>query len=303
MVLLSPGLALVLFGVSMIPQTGTVTATKVIVPIIVGGLLVLAFIPWALNPRNRHPLVDLRLFGNKEMTVAVLTLSLFCIAFFGAGLLFPQYYQFVRSEDALHAGLLLAPQGIGAMVTMPIAGTLADRIGPGKIVMTGITVIVVGMAMFSTLDESTPYWFLLLSLFIMGLGMGCTMMPVFAAAQATLREHTIARGSTLVNIVQQVAASIGTAIFTVLLTNGIKDHPTTAGAYVGTLQKVDPDNPDPALLATLEKLKPSALPDLAAVFGHTFLVATVMVAFCLVPAFFLPRSKSAHGDAAPTVLH
>ncbi|MFT4082637.1 MAG: DHA2 family efflux MFS transporter permease subunit [Nocardioides sp.] len=303
MLLLSPGLAVLLYGISMIPETGTFAATKVVVPVIIGAALVVAFVPWALNPRNRHPLVDLRLFANKELTVAVITLSVFCVAFFGAGLLFPQYYQFVRGEDSLHAGLLLAPQGLGAMVTMPLAGALADRIGPGKVVMTGVTIIVVGMFLFSTLDESTPYWFLLLSLFIMGLGMGCTMMPTFAAAQATLREHTIARGSTLVNIVQQVAASVGTAIFTVLLTNGIKDHPTTAGAYVAGLQSLDPDHPDPSVLAQLRQLAGTALPDLAGVFGNTFLIATIMVACCLVPAFFLPRSKAEHGGAAPSVMH
>ena len=57
----------------------------------------------------------------------------------------------------------------------------------------------------------------------MGLGMGATMMPIMTAALKTLSDHNIARGSTLMNIVQQVAASIGTALFSVLLTNGYQD--------------------------------------------------------------------------------
>ena len=97
--------------------------------------------PWALARRNVHPLIDLRLFQNRNMTIAVIAMSLFAISFFGAGLLFPLYFQQVRGEDALHAGLLLAPQGFGAMITMPIAGILADKIGPGKIVLAGIAVI------------------------------------------------------------------------------------------------------------------------------------------------------------------
>ena len=272
MVLLSPGLALFLYGISTIPETGTFFATKVLTPAVIGAVLIVAFVPWALNRRNLHPLIDLRLFQNRNMTIAVVAMSLFAVAFFGAGLLFPLYFQMVRGEDALHAGVLLAPQGFGAMVTMPIAGVLADRIGPGKIVMTGIAVITVGMAMFSTLDDTTSYAFLLGSLFIMGLGMGGTMMPIMSAALATLREHTIARGSTLMNIVQQVAASIGTAVFTVLLTNGLKTaEPTPAGA--------------------------------AEVFGDVFLVAAVLVALVLVPAFFLPRTKIEHQDPALVVGH
>jgi hypothetical protein len=82
------------------------------------------------------------------------------------------------------------------------------------------------------------------------------------------------------NIVQQVAASIGTAVFTVLLTNGLLDNLT-------------PSTP------------PADVPDaMASVFSHTFWVATVMVAVVLVPAFFLPRRRLAAGSELPApVLH
>ena len=153
-------------------------------------------------------------------------MMLFAIAFFGASLLFPLYFIQVRGEDALGAGLLLAPQGIGAMITMPIAGILADKIGPGKIVLVGITVITVGMAMFTQIEADTSYAYILGALFIMGLGMGGTMMPIMTAALATLTAHNVARGSTLLNITQQVAASIGTALFSVILTNEIKASDT-----------------------------------------------------------------------------
>ncbi len=226
--LLSPGLATFLYGVSSIPETGTVWAAKVLVPAAIGLVLLVAFVPWALRPSNIHPLIDLRLFQNRDLSVSVIAMSLFAMAFFGASLLFPLYFQQVRGESAFDAGLLLAPpQGIGAMITMPIAGMLADRIGPGKIVITGIAVITVGMGMFTQLTADTSYAYIITALAIMGLGMGASMMPIMASALATLREHTVARGSTLMNIVQQVAASIGTALFSVLLTNGIKDIDAT----------------------------------------------------------------------------
>ena len=223
MLLLSPGLALFLFGVSSIPgakqEHGTPWTTEVIVTMLAGALLTAAFVPWALRKSNIHPLVELRLLKNKNMTIALIAMSLFAIAFFGASLLFPLYFQQVRGEDALGAGLLLAPQGVGAMLTMPLAGVLADKTGPGKIVMVGITVITIGMAMFTQVGADTSYAYLLGALFVMGLGMGATMMPIMTAALATLTDHNIARGSTLLNIQQQVAASIGTALFSVILTN------------------------------------------------------------------------------------
>ena len=309
MVLLSPGLAAFLYGVSSIPEHGTVTAAEVWLPAVLGVALIVAFVPWALNRRNIHPLVELRLFTNKNMTVAIIAMMLFAIAFFGASLLFPLYFIQVRGEDALGAGLLLAPQGVGAMITMPIAGILADKIGPGKIVLTGITVITVGMAMFTQIGADTSYTYILGALFIMGLGMGGTMMPIMTAALATLTAHNVARGSTLLNITQQVAASIGTALFSVILTNQIKGS-DTAGAYLAA-RSAEGDRGVLAGIAesfglTVDQFTAFAASgkvELADSFATVFIVATILVACCLIPAAFLPRKKVAPVDPTAMLGH
>jgi EmrB/QacA subfamily drug resistance transporter len=300
MLLLSPGLALFLYGVSSIPEAGTVWDTKVLVTAAIGLLLVAVFVLRSLFRSPEHPLMDLQLFRNRALTVSVIAMSLFAIAFFGASLLFPSYFLQVRGETTLQAGLLLAPQGLGAMLTMPAAGILTDKIGPGKIVLAGISVIVVGMAMFTQVGVDTSYTYLLSALFVMGLGMGGTMMPIMTSALQTLSDHEIARGSTLMNITQQVAASIGTALFSVLLTNGFN-----SSQAVGQLRAaVDGGTPltDQAVLL-------QALSDMADAFGGVFVVATILVALCLVPALLLPRRKPAAtkpgeaSTATPSLMH
>ena len=77
----------------------------------------------------------------------------FVIAFMGAGLLFPSYFLQVRGESTLHAGLLIAPQGIGAMITMPIAGILADRIPVGRTVPFALALIAVGFFGFTQVER------------------------------------------------------------------------------------------------------------------------------------------------------
>ena len=282
MLLLSPGLALFLFGVSSIPGEGTVMAPRVLVSAAVGLALIVLFVLRFFARKLDHPLIDLHLFRNPRLTVAVIAMALFAIAFFGASLLFPQYFLLTRNETTLSAGLLLAPQGIGAMITMPACGVLTDRIGPGKIVLSGIVVIAIGMAMFTQVGVgpsdvaasgdsfaagSPSYLYLIAALFIMGLGMGGTMMPIMTAALQTLKDHEIARASTLMNITQQVAASIGTALFSVLLTNGFNDSDATTPTGV--------------------------ISDMTETFAFCFLVGTILVAACLIPAWFLPRSKAA----------
>jgi EmrB/QacA subfamily drug resistance transporter len=294
MLLLSPGLALFLFGVSSIPEAGTIWSTRVLASAAAGLVLVLAFVLRTLFRAPEHPLMDLQLFRNRALSVSVIAMSLFAMAFFGASLLFPSYFLQVRGESTLDAGLLLAPQGVGAMLTMPAAGILTDKIGPGKIVLAGISVIVVGMAMFTQVSADTSYTFLLAALFVMGLGMGGTMMPIMTSALQTLKDHEIARGSTLMNITQQIAASMGTALFSVLLTNGFKSG-RLAGPAIASWS--DPSIAKAMPPALIER----GLGQAADAFASVFVVATVLVALCLVPAFLLPRRKPAR-TADPAML-
>jgi len=295
MLLLSPGLALFLYGLSSIPaakqEHGTMYTPNVVIPTVVGLALVIAFIPWALRKHNIHPLVQLRLFTNRYMTVAVVTMTLFAMAFFGASLLFTLYFQQVRGESPLASGWLVAPQGFGAMLTMPIAGFLADKIGPGKVVLTGLVLDTVGMGMLIPIDDRTSYTYIITAFVVMGLGMGSTMMPVFTAALASLKDHDIARGSTLMNITQQIAISMGTALFSVLLTNAYNDHAATVGPTLALQNGADPAqlglSPDQAQAVTTVGLH-----FMGESFGGVFAVATVLVGLCLVPAFFLPRKPA-----------
>ena len=299
LLLLSPGLALFLYGISSSTDAGTFLSAKVLIPAVIGAVLILTFIWHAL--RADKPLLDLRLFTNRTLAIAVITMTLFMIAFFGAALLYPQYFIGVRGESTLSAGLLLAPQGIGAMLTMPIAGRMTDRIGPGKFVLGGIVLIFLGMAAFVFLGAGTSYWVLCIALFVQGLGMGMTMMPIMSAALATLTNKQVPDGSTLMNVVQQTASSIGTAIISVILATNLKDH---AQSQLAILSNAAPDKYADAVRqanqpGVPENMRlPSTPPDqwfswAATSFGQTFIVAVVLVGLTLIPAFFLPRKKIA----------
>ncbi|HEX3782619.1 MAG TPA: DHA2 family efflux MFS transporter permease subunit [Pseudonocardiaceae bacterium] len=284
LLLLSPGLAAFLYGVSSSSAAGTFLTARVLIPAGIGIVLIGAFIVHALRGRATAPLIDLRLFGNRTLTWSMLTMTLFMVAFFGAALLFPQYYIGVRGQSTFAAGLLLAPQGIGAMVTMRMAGRLTDRIGPGKLALAGIGLIIVGLGVFIFVGPATSYWLLGAALFVQGLGMGMTMMPIMSAAMATLRPEEIPDGSTLMNVVQQVAASIGTAVIGVILANGIAASPD-AGLAIA-------HNNNPAAAHGIP-VPPVAFVHAANVFGTTFLVSVVLVVIALVPTYFLPRKAIA----------
>lgn len=232
MLLLSPGLAALLYGVSSVVGRGTVADRHVWLPVAVGLALISAFVVHALQ-RADHPLIDLRLFKNREVTAANAAMLISAAAFIGATVLIPSCFQQLLHQTALQSGVHMAPVRIGAMLTTPIAGALLDRRGPGKIVLVGITLIAAGMATFAygvaTQAEYLPV--LLAGLAMMGMGLGCTVMPLTAAAVRSLAPHQIARGSALINVNLQVAASISTALMSVILTDQLNRSNTIAHAY------------------------------------------------------------------------
>jgi EmrB/QacA subfamily drug resistance transporter len=298
--LLSPGLATFLFAVSSIPRCGTVADRRVVIPAVIGLTLIAAFVVHALRHTD-HPLIDLRLFKNRVLTQANVTMLVFAGAFFGGGLLVPSYFQQVLHETPMQAGVHLIPQGLGAMLTMRMAGPIVDRSGPGKVVLVGIALIIAGLGAFAfgVARQSAYVPTLLVGLAVMGLGMGCTMMPLSVASVQALAPHEIARGTTLMSVSHQVGGSMGTALMSMVLTNQFNrsENITTANRLASLQQKS---------VATGVPIDPSAVPrqslapgfagnvvhDLSHAYTTVFVIAVAMVAVTIIPAAFLPKKPA-----------
>lgn len=294
MALMSPGLGLFLFGVSSIPEGGgSMSAPRVWVSMLVGGLLVVAFVIYSFRPK--HPLLDFRLFKNFNLSISTGTMFLFAAAFFGGLLLVPTYFQQVRLESPLQAGLLIAPQGIGAMVTMPIAGALADKYPVGRIVPVGLVLITGGMLGLTQIGAETSYTYLISVLFVMGLGMGATMMPLMTAALRTLSHRDVARGSTLLNITQQIASSVGIAVISVVLTNRFNNSEAVTAARGIAEAQARGVEPQPQWLQLAEALgdqfQITAFAEMAQAFADSFWIAFGLCALTLVVSLFLPKKR------------
>ena len=148
MLLLSPGLATLLFGISSVPRRDSFTDNHVWIPGLIGIALITAFVLHALH-RADHPLIDLALFKNRAVTLSNSAMFAFSVGFFGAVLVIPSYLQQLLHETPLQSGLQLIPQGLGAMLTMPLAGTLMDKRGPRNVLLVGITAITTGLTVFA----------------------------------------------------------------------------------------------------------------------------------------------------------
>jgi EmrB/QacA subfamily drug resistance transporter len=289
MALLSPGLTALIFGLAESSSEGF-GATKSWLPIVAGTAGIIGFF-WH-SWRAESPLIDIRTFVHTRAGASAVTFMLFAIAFFGALLLIPLYYQTVRGASALESGLLLVPQGLGAMITMPLAGKLTDRHGPSKWPAMGIPLLVIGILPFAFVTAHTSYVLLSCSSFVLGLGMGFSMMPTMTAAMQAVPAAAIARTSTAMNIIRQGGASIGTAVLSVLLSSAIGTQLVSAGVSLPSGESG---------FNALHTLTPAqhaqAAEPLAEAFAQTFVVAVILLALAFIPALMM--ALRARGERPP----
>ncbi len=298
--LLSPGLATFLFAVSSVPGRGTVADRHVLIPAAAGLGLIAAFVVHARR-RPAHPLIDLRLFGNRVLTRANVTMLVFAAAFFGVCLLLPSYLQQVLHQTPMQAGVHMIPQGLGAMLTMRLAGPLVDRQGPGKIVLVGIALITLGLGAFAfgVARQAAYLPTLLVGLTITGLGVGCTMMPLSVASVQALAPHEIARGTTLISVSQQVGGSMGTALMSMILTNQFnRSENISAANKLASLQQKAATTGVPVDQSAIpaQTLAPdfwgNVLNELSHAYTTVFVIAAALVMSTIVPAAFLPKKPA-----------
>jgi EmrB/QacA subfamily drug resistance transporter len=285
--LLSPGIALFLYGMSEAGNHGGLGSTRTIGAASVGLALVALFVRHARS-RGGSALIDLSLFARRGFATAVAANFLLPVALFGSLLLLPLYYQVVRHEDPLHVGLLLVPQGVGAALVMPFAGVLTDRVGARLVVSAGVVLATIGALAFTQIGADTSYVYLAAALLVLGLGAGSTIMPSMAAAFQTLAREEAPRATSALNAVQRVAGAIGTALLAIVLQRAIAANVPDLRDGIQSLATLSPER------------SAEVAPALAAAFSTTFWVAVGLIAAALVPALLLPRPRRGEQPAGAT---
>jgi EmrB/QacA subfamily drug resistance transporter len=231
LVLMATGVPLLTYGLAEVGTTGSFTAAKVVVPCLLGIALIAVFAVHAL--RVPRPLLDLRLY--RRATFASASLAMFCLgaALFGGMILLPLYWQGVRHESVLASGLLMAPQGLGMALVMPLAGKLADRYGGGPLALIGVIVTAVTTIPFGLVGAHPSAVWLSVAMLLRGAGIGFAFMPAMTAAFASLRREELSDATPQLNVLQRVGGSIGTAVLAVVLQRALAGTHTLADAAAG----------------------------------------------------------------------
>ncbi|MBM2619846.1 multidrug efflux MFS transporter [Actinoplanes sp. LDG1-06] len=230
LLLMSPALVALLWGLSNVSGDGGFSRTDVIAPLIGGALLLAAFVLWALRRRG-DALVDLEVLRSRPTWAASALMFLSGASLYGAMLLLPLYWQELRGEDALGAGLLLIPQGVGSLLSRTAAARLLMRIGARGVSVLGFVLVGLATVPFAFAGADTSIWPLTAALFLRGLGLGMVIIPLMTVAFTGLAHAKIPHASIVTRIAQQVGGSAGVALLAVILSSAASRTADLAHAF------------------------------------------------------------------------
>ncbi|MEW2524138.1 MDR family MFS transporter [Streptomyces sp. NPDC047071] len=213
--LLSPGLAVLVLGLTEVAHGRTLPAA---LGVLAGLAMLAAFTVHGLRT-SRTPLVDPRLFTRPPFGAAALALLVLGASVFGTMFLLPLYFQTGRGLSPWEAGLLLAPQGLGAAAGSVLVNRTIDKVAPRTLVLTGIALIIAGTVPFTQLGHEPPDLVIAAALTVRGVGMAMIGAPVMNIVYSRIEPEHLPRASGALNLLNTVGGSLGTAVLAVVLQN------------------------------------------------------------------------------------
>jgi EmrB/QacA subfamily drug resistance transporter len=231
LLLMSPALGVVTVALS---HAGDASLLEPIVLAALGVTVVLLvlFVLHAL--RTEEPLIDIRLYRRRAFGSASALLFVLNFTVFGTMVLVPLYYQQARGSSALTAGLMLAPQFVGALLALLVAGRLADRMPPRGLVIGGCLVAILGTVPLAALGSDPSPIFIGLGLLGRGAGFAITATAVMTTAYRGLSQTEIPRGTSTLQIGMRIGAPLGAGVLLLILQSETADSPAAAAAGFGS---------------------------------------------------------------------
>jgi EmrB/QacA subfamily drug resistance transporter len=162
--------------------------------------------------RSDHPLIDLKLFRQRDFTVGVFTGFNTFVAIAGIVLLMPFYLQNVLDYDPQQVGLLMAAVPIAMGIVAPISGSLSDRFGTRPMTVIGLAILLIGYLSLTTLSLTTSALMYLLLFLPIGIGMGAFQSPNNSAIMGSAPSHRLGVVSGMLAITRTLGQTTGIAI-------------------------------------------------------------------------------------------
>ncbi|MBB6172602.1 DHA2 family integral membrane protein (MFS transporter) [Nocardiopsis mwathae] len=211
------GLVLLVYGIIGAGERSSLADPDVYGSILAGTAILVLFV--LHEARTDHPALDVRLFRNPQLSVAVVAIMMMFFAMAGVMFFITFYWQSVREFTPLQAGLLVLPIAAAQVIFAPLSPYLVGKFGPKAVGGVGALLVVGVLGFYSTLGLQTPVWHIEVAFFLQGCGMAMVMTPATSAIMAAVPPQQAGAASAVQNTVRQVATAMGVAVLGALISS------------------------------------------------------------------------------------
>ncbi|WP_280366288.1 MFS transporter [Nocardia wallacei] len=200
----------------------------------VPGSLLLAVVFVLVEFRAAEPIVPMRLFRNRTITLASAASLMVGTAMFAGTVFFSQYFQLARGESPTMSGVMTIPMIGGLFIASTVSGQVITRTGRWKAwLVCGGALVTAGLGLLGTIRYDTDYWLVALYMALMGLGIGMTMQNLVLCTQNQVAPRDLGAASSLVAFFRSLGGAIGVSALGAVMANQVREHITDGVSKLG----------------------------------------------------------------------
>ncbi|MFC9118554.1 MFS transporter [Streptomyces sp. NPDC057067] len=190
-----------------------------------GGTVVLIALFLFIESKAREPIIPLRLFRNRTITLASAASLFVGIGMFAGTVFFSQYFQLARDKSPTMSGVMTIPMIAGLFLSSTISGQVITKTGRWKAwLVSGGFLLTAGLGMLGTIRYDTEYWHIAIFMLVMGLGIGMMMQNLVLATQNQVAPSDLGAASSVVTFFRSLGGAIGVSALGAVLGNRVTHY-------------------------------------------------------------------------------
>ncbi|PWS52172.1 MFS transporter [Streptomyces sp. FT05W] len=190
-----------------------------------GGTVVLIALFLLIESKASEPIIPLRLFRNRTITLASAASLFVGIGMFAGTVFFSQYFQLARDKSPTMSGVMTIPMIAGLFLSSTVSGQIITKTGRWKAwLVSGGFLLTAGLGLLGTIRYDTEYWHIAIFMFVMGLGIGMMMQNLVLATQNQVAPSDLGAASSVVTFFRSLGGAIGVSALGAVLGNRVTHY-------------------------------------------------------------------------------
>ncbi len=256
---------------------------------------------------SRAPFIDPRIFLDRNFATGLVFIFVIGVILLASLALLPPMLSTIFGYPTITVGVVMAPRGVGTMISMLVVGRIVHRMDARILVVVGLILTAQSLYTMAGFSPQMDSWLIISSGVVQGLGLGLVFVPLSTVAFATLEARYRTDATALFSLVRNIGSSIGISIVSAMLVRNTQINHAELSAFINpfdpNLWAASPSaaGGDPAALAQIDGLVNIQALMISYVDDFKLMMLVTLLALPLV--FLLRRPKYAPvGDSAPAAM-